>query len=110
MIRKNPNGDLPAIHESAYVDYTAILCGKAIVHDNVFIGFSSVLFNCKVGNYSVVRHNSVVEDARFPSASIFIPMPICAGSSKFQRKQPISPRTCCAPIMNLKLQATRLQG
>ena len=86
MIRKNPNGDLPVIHESAYVDQTAILCGKVIVHDNVFIGFNPVLFNCKVGNHSVVRHNSVVEDARFPSASVFIPMPICAGSSKFQRK------------------------
>lgn len=30
MIRKNPSGDLPHIHESAYayVDNTAILCGK----------------------------------------------------------------------------------
>ena len=33
MIRKNPNGHLPKIHESAYVDQTAILCGKVIVHE-----------------------------------------------------------------------------
>lgn len=134
MIRKNPNGDLPVIHESAYVDQTAIICGKVIVHenvfigpyaviradevneegemepiiigansniqdgvvihskagglvqigestsiahrsivhgpcvvgDNVFIGFNSVLFNCKVGNHSVVRHNSVVEGCTIP--------------------------------------------
>lgn len=38
MIRKNPRGDLPQIAESAFVDPTAILCGKVIVQDNVFIG------------------------------------------------------------------------
>ena len=36
--KKNPGGDLPVIHESAYVDSTAILCGKIIVEENVFIG------------------------------------------------------------------------
>jgi carbonic anhydrase/acetyltransferase-like protein (isoleucine patch superfamily) len=134
MIRKNPSGDLPVIHESAYVDNTAILCGKivvaenvfigpyaviradevdengnmepimigansniqdgvvihskagglvkigantsiahrSIVHgpcivgENVFIGFNSVLFDCVVGNGSVVRHNSVVEHCEIP--------------------------------------------
>jgi carbonic anhydrase/acetyltransferase-like protein (isoleucine patch superfamily) len=43
MIRKNPNGDLPVIHESAYVDQTAIVCGKVIVHENVFIGPYAVI-------------------------------------------------------------------
>ena len=43
MIRKNPNGHLPQIHESAYVDQTAILCGKVIVHQNVFIGPYAVI-------------------------------------------------------------------
>ena len=134
MIRKNPNGDLPVIHETAYVDNTAIICGKVIVHENVFIGpyaviradevdengqmepivigahsniqdgvvihskagglvqigeytsiahrsivhgpcvvgnhvfigFNSVLFNCAVGDRSVVRHNSVVEGCDVP--------------------------------------------
>ena len=134
MIRKNPSGDLPVIHESSYVDNTAILCGKifveenvfigpyaviradevdeegkmepiiigansniqdgvvihskagglvkigsntsiahrSIVHgpcivgENVFIGFNSVLFDCVVGNGSVVRHNSVVEHCEVP--------------------------------------------
>jgi carbonic anhydrase/acetyltransferase-like protein (isoleucine patch superfamily) len=32
------NGDLPAIHESAYVDKTAIICGKIIIEENVFVG------------------------------------------------------------------------
>lgn len=134
MIRKNPSGDLPVIHESAYVDSTAILCGKIIVEENVFIGpyaviradevdengnmepiiigansniqdgvvihskagglvkigmnssiahrsivhgpcivgenvfigFNSVLFDCVIGNGSVVRHNSVVEHCEVP--------------------------------------------
>ena len=38
MIRKNPNGDLPVIHPSAYVDQTAIVCGKVFIGENVFIG------------------------------------------------------------------------
>lgn len=38
MIRKNPRGDIPQVHESAFVDPTAILCGMIIVHENVFIG------------------------------------------------------------------------
>ena len=31
MIRKNPSGDLPLIAESAYVDKTAIICGKVVL-------------------------------------------------------------------------------
>ncbi len=134
MIRRNPSGDLPLIAESAFVDPTAILCGKvvvgenvfigpyaiiradetdaaggmepivigddsniqdgviihskagagvtigrhssiahrAIVHgpcrvgDNVFIGFSTVLYHCEIGDGSMVRHNSVVEGCVVP--------------------------------------------
>jgi len=134
VIRKNPSGHVPVVHETAFVDPTAILCGKVIVEenvfigpyaviradevnaagdmepivigansniqdgvvihckagggvtigrqasiahrsivhgpcvvgDNVFIGFNSVLFNCKVGEGSVVRHNSVVEGCSVP--------------------------------------------
>jgi carbonic anhydrase/acetyltransferase-like protein (isoleucine patch superfamily) len=43
MIRKNPSGDLPLIHESAYVDQTAIICGKVIIHENVFVGPYAVI-------------------------------------------------------------------
>ena len=38
MIRKNPSGDLPQIAESAYVDKTAIICGKVVIGENVFVG------------------------------------------------------------------------
>lgn len=43
MIRRNPRGDLPQIHSSAFVDPTAILCGRVIVEDNVFIGPYAVI-------------------------------------------------------------------
>jgi carbonic anhydrase/acetyltransferase-like protein (isoleucine patch superfamily) len=43
MIRKNPSGDLPIIHESAFVDPTAIICGKVIIKENVFIGPYAVI-------------------------------------------------------------------
>lgn len=140
MIRKNPSGDLPQVDPTAFIDPTAILCGKiiveanvfvgpyaviradeinesgemdtikigansniqdgvvihsksgaavtigkrtsiahrAIVHgpcdvgDDVFIGFNSVLFNCKVGDGAVVRHNAVVDGADLP-AGFYVP-------------------------------------
>jgi carbonic anhydrase/acetyltransferase-like protein (isoleucine patch superfamily) len=43
MLRRNPSGHRPQVHESAYVDHTAILCGKVIVHENVFIGPYAVI-------------------------------------------------------------------
>lgn len=43
MIRKNPSGHLPCIHETAYVDKTAIICGKVIICENVFVGPYAVL-------------------------------------------------------------------
>ena len=135
MIRKNPTGDLPIVPESAYVDQTAIICGKVIVGENVFIGpyaviradevdangnlepivigdnsniqdgviihskaggrveigeyasvshrsiihgpckvgsrvfigFNSVVFNATIGDGSIIRHNSVVENCHVPS-------------------------------------------
>ena len=43
VIRKNPRGDLPVVHDSAFVDPTAILCGRVIVRENVFIGPYAVI-------------------------------------------------------------------
>ena len=43
MIRKNPSGDLPRVHPDAFVDPTAILCGKIIVQAHVFIGPYAVI-------------------------------------------------------------------
>jgi len=43
MIRRNPKGDLPEVHESAFIDPTAIVCGRVIVRENVFIGPYAVI-------------------------------------------------------------------
>ncbi|MEW5770909.1 MAG: carbonate dehydratase [Pseudomonadota bacterium] len=43
MIRRNPHGDVPVVHETAFVDPTAIICGKVIVGENVFIGPYAVI-------------------------------------------------------------------
>ncbi len=51
MIRKNPSGDRPVVHDSAFVDPTAILCGRVIVHGGVFIG-----------PYAVIRADEVDAD------------------------------------------------
>ena len=51
MIRRNPRGDTPVVHESAFVDHTAIICGQVIVGENVFIG-----------PYAVIRADEVNAD------------------------------------------------
>ena len=42
-IRSNPYGDQPVIHESAYIDPTAIIIGKVIIHEEVFVGPYAVI-------------------------------------------------------------------
>ncbi len=51
MIRRNPSGHLPVVHDTAFVDPTAILCGSVIVEENVFIG-----------PYAVIRADEVDDD------------------------------------------------
>lgn len=51
MLRSNPSGHFPVVHESSYIDKTAILCGKVIVQENVFIG-----------PYAVIRADEVDEN------------------------------------------------
>ncbi len=43
MLRKNPSGDFPEVSDDAYVDNTAILCGKVIIEAGVFIGPYAVI-------------------------------------------------------------------
>jgi len=38
MIRKNPHGDLPQIHPTAFVDPTVILCGLMNV-EKLMLGY-----------------------------------------------------------------------
>ena len=43
MLRPNPLGQRPVVHESAFVDATAVLCGNVHVGANVFIGPYAVI-------------------------------------------------------------------
>lgn len=67
MIRKNPRGDLPSVPESAFVDPTAIICGKVVLGENVFIGPYAVIRADEVdanGNIEpiVIGDNSNIQD------------------------------------------------
>lgn len=59
MIRKNPHGDLPNIHPSAFVDPTAIICGLVTIEENVFIG-----------PYAVIRADEVDADGNIEPITI----------------------------------------
>ena len=59
MIRKNPSGDVPVVHETAFVDHTAILCGKVFIGPNVFIG-----------PYAVIRADELNEDGEMEPITI----------------------------------------
>lgn len=43
MIRRNPMGDRPLVPESAFVDPTAIICGKVVLGEQVFVGPYAVI-------------------------------------------------------------------
>lgn len=158
MIRKNPSGDLPIIDESAYIDNTAIICGKVIIkarvfvgpyvviradeldaegqiqpivigaHSNiqdgvvihsksgaavqigeyssiahraivhgpcvvgnrVFIGFNSVLFNCRIADGCVVRHNAVVDGRDLPENFYVPPTEHIGPHSRLEDYPPVS--------------------
>ena len=59
MIRRNPSGHLPVVHDTAFVDPTAILCGKVVVEENVFIG-----------PYAVIRADEVDENGEMEAIVI----------------------------------------
>ncbi|NKF50273.1 carbonate dehydratase [Shewanella sp. WXL01] len=43
MLRKNPTGHMPVVAETAFIDPTAIICGKVIIEENVFVGPYAVI-------------------------------------------------------------------
>ncbi len=67
MIRRNPSGHLPVVHDTAFVDPTAILCGKVFVGENVFIGPYAVIRADEVDDKGdmepiVIGANSNIQD------------------------------------------------
>ncbi len=51
MLRKNPTGHYPDVSAKAFIDPTAIICGRVIIEENVF-----------VGPYAVIRADEVDEN------------------------------------------------
>lgn len=67
MLRKNPAGYYPVVSSKAYVDNTAIICGRVIVEDNVFIGPYAVLRADEVNEQNdmepiIIKRDSNVQD------------------------------------------------
>lgn len=51
------------------IAHRAIVHGPCRIGSRVFIGFNSVIYNCDIGDGSVVRHSAVVEGCKLPSES-----------------------------------------
>lgn len=67
MIRRNPRGDWPEVSEGAFIDPTAIICGRVIIEDDVFIGPYAVIRADETtadGNIEpiLIRHASNIQD------------------------------------------------
>ncbi|MFI8417026.1 carbonate dehydratase [Serratia sp. NPDC078593] len=43
MLRKNPSGHMPQVSSKAYIDPTAIVCGRVIIGDFVYVGPYAVI-------------------------------------------------------------------
>lgn len=59
MLRKNPSGHTPVVSTKAYIDPTAVICGRVIIHDYVY-----------VGPYAVIRADELNADGDMDSLSI----------------------------------------
>lgn len=62
MVRKNPNGDLPRIHKTAYVDSTAVIIGKVKIGKNVFVSPGAVIRADEPGSSIVINDNCNIQD------------------------------------------------
>ena len=59
-------GAAVTIGERVSIAHRSIVHGPCRIENEVFVGFNSVLFNCRVGAGAVIRHNSVVEGCTIP--------------------------------------------
>lgn len=159
MLRKNPSGDMPVVSQTAFIDPTAIICGKVVIEDNVFIGpyaviradevnergemeaivikrdtniqdgvvihskagasvvvgerssiahrsiihgpcevcddvfigFNSVVFNARIGQGCVIRHNCVVDGRDLPNQFHVPPMTNIGADFDLNRISPVPP-------------------
>ena len=66
VVIHSKSGAAVTIGERTSIAHRAIVHGPCNVGNDVFIGFNSVIFNCKVGDGCVVRHNAVVDGCDLP--------------------------------------------
>ena len=67
MVRKNPSGDSPQIHQDAFIDPTAIVCGKVVIEERVFIGPYAVIRADEVNDAGemapiIIKRDSNIQD------------------------------------------------
>jgi carbonic anhydrase/acetyltransferase-like protein (isoleucine patch superfamily) len=67
VVIHSKSGARVTIGQRTSIAHRAIVHGPCSVGNGVFIGFNSVLFNCKVEDRCVVRHNAVVDGAHLPA-------------------------------------------
>jgi carbonic anhydrase/acetyltransferase-like protein (isoleucine patch superfamily) len=72
VVIHSKSGAAVTIGQRTSIAHRAIVHGPCEIGNDVFIGFNSVLFNCKVGDGAVVRHNAVVDGADLP-AGFYVP-------------------------------------
>jgi carbonic anhydrase/acetyltransferase-like protein (isoleucine patch superfamily) len=62
MISRNPGGEHPQIHDSAYVDPTAVIIGKVKIGRKVFVGPGAVIRADEPGSSITVEDNCNIQD------------------------------------------------
>ena len=67
ILRPNPSGDIPIIHPAAFIDPSAIICGKVIIGANVFVGPYAVIRADETDNSGsmhpiVIKDNTNIQD------------------------------------------------
>jgi len=62
MIRANPQGDLPNIHKTAYIDPSAVVIGKVAIGRNVFVAPCAVIRSDEPGSSISVKENCNIQD------------------------------------------------
>ncbi|MCX7927621.1 MAG: carbonate dehydratase [Candidatus Omnitrophica bacterium] len=62
MIRANPNGNWPKIHQSAYIDPTAVVIGKVKIGKNVLVAPGAVIRADEQNSLIEIADNCNVQD------------------------------------------------
>ncbi|MDP2943680.1 MAG: carbonate dehydratase [Candidatus Omnitrophota bacterium] len=62
MIRKNPQGDLPQIHKTVYVDPAAVVIGKVNIGKNVFVAPGAIIRADESKSLIIIGDNCNIQD------------------------------------------------